>query len=146
MHDLEITWPGGQARFSPGDSPVTVGRSPDAAVILTDPSVSRRHIEFVWNGTAWTASDSSTHGSFDPIGVRLAPTWTVGTDTAVRLGGVEGVELRIELLTTPPPGIHDPLVAPRPQVEVEAPSLPPSLQDFVVPGAGPGPVRPTPIL
>jgi pSer/pThr/pTyr-binding forkhead associated (FHA) protein len=63
MHDLEITWPAGQARFSPDDSPVQIGRSPDAAIILTEPSVSRRHIEFVWNGTAWTANDFSTHGS-----------------------------------------------------------------------------------
>lgn len=106
MHDLEISWPEGTARFSPDDSPVEVGRSPDAAVILTEPSVSRRHIEFVWNGSAWTAADSSTHGSFDPIGVRLAPNWTVGTDTTIRLGGVEGVEVRIELVTTGA-GSHD---------------------------------------
>ena len=71
-------------------------------MILTEPSVSRNHIEFVWTGTAWTAHDSSTHGSFDPIGVRLAPTWTVGTNTTIRLGGVEGVEVKIELVTTRP--------------------------------------------
>ncbi len=108
MHDLQITWPEGSARFSPDDSPVEVGRSPDAAIILTEPSVSRRHIEFVWSGSAWTAADSSTHGSFDPIGVRLAPKWTVGTDTTIRLGGVEGVELRIALVTTRPDGVERP--------------------------------------
>lgn len=129
MHDLEITWPEGQARFSPDDSPVLVGRSPDAGVILTEPSVSRRHIEFIWTGSVWTASDSSTHGSFDPIGVRLAPTWTVGTDTTIRLGGVEGVELRIELVTTRAESIAPPLGSP-PPVEVDQPPAPPGLDDL----------------
>ena len=100
MHDLDITWPGGQARFTPDDSPIRVGRSPEAAIILTEPSVSRRHLEFVWSGLGWTANDYSTHGSFDPIGVRLTPRWTVGTDTVIRLGGSEGIELRINLVTT----------------------------------------------
>lgn len=106
MHDLEIAWHDGNARFSPKDSPVAVGRSPEAAVILTDPAVSRRHLEFVWLGSSWIANDSSTHGSFDPIGVRLAPTWTVGADTTLRLGGLEGTEVILRL------------VAPRPESEV----------------------------
>jgi len=99
MHDLDITWPGNQARFTPDDSPIRVGRSPEAAIILTEPSVSRRHLEFVWSGLGWTANDYSTHGTFDPIGVRLSPKWTVGTDTTIRLGGSEGIELKIVLLT-----------------------------------------------
>ncbi|MEL7156366.1 MAG: FHA domain-containing protein, partial [Actinomycetota bacterium] len=98
MHDLLIAWPGGEARFSPDDSPVAVGRSADAAIVLTDPAISRRHLELVWLGSSWIANDSSTHGSFDPIGVRLAPTWTVGAEVTVRLGGVGGTEVRMALV------------------------------------------------
>ncbi|MEM9894534.1 MAG: FHA domain-containing protein [Actinomycetota bacterium] len=98
MHDLLVTWPGGKARFSPGDSPIAVGRSADAAVVLTDPAISRRHLEIVWLGSSWIANDSSTHGSFDPIGVRLAPTWTVGKLVTVRLGGVGGTEVKLEVV------------------------------------------------
>lgn len=98
MQDLEITWPDGIARFSVIDSPIHLGRSSDAAVPLTEGSISRRHLELIWNGTDWIASDSSTHGTFDPIGVRLAPEWTLSSDTTVRLGGVEGVQVQIRLV------------------------------------------------
>ena len=97
MQDLLITWPEGQARFSPKNSPVLVGRSVDAAVVLTEPAVSRRHLEFVWLGSSWIVNDSSTHGSYDPIGVRLAPTWTVGKEVTVRVGGVAGPEITLRL-------------------------------------------------
>ncbi len=99
MHDLEITWPEGQRVFSPEDSPIRLGRSSEAAVPLTEGSVSRRHLELVWTGDGWTANDSSTHGTFDPIGVRLAPQWQVADESTIRLGGVEGVEVKIRTRT-----------------------------------------------
>ena len=139
MHDLEITWPEGRARFSPDDSPVAVGRSPEAAVILTDPSISRRHLEFAWLGTSWLATDSSTHGSFDPIGVRLAPSWTVGTDTDVRLGGVEGTEIRIELVTRRPATDGFSPEAPREPTPIDIPPGPPGLDNFSPPVESPTP-------
>ncbi len=95
MQDLDITWPDGEARFSPEDSPIQVGRSSGAAVPLTEGSVSRRHLELTWTGTGWVASDSSTHGTFDPIGVRLAPKWPIDSETTIRLGGTEGVQVHI---------------------------------------------------
>ena len=137
MHDLEITWPEGSARYTPEDSPVRIGRSPDAEVILTEPSVSRRHIEFVWSGSAWRAADESTHGSFDPIGVRLAPSWTVGTDTTVRLGGIEGVEIRVELITTRPEPEVGPVGSPPSPEVIEVPPAPPGLHDVVAPDVAP---------
>lgn len=93
MQDLEVIWPDGSARFSAEDSPVQIGRSSEAAVSLTEGSVSRRHLELAWGGSIWTASDSSTHGTFDAAGVRLAPRWTVAAETTVRLGGAKGVEI-----------------------------------------------------
>lgn len=99
MHDLEITWSGGQIRFSPEDSPVLIGRSSSAAVVVPQGTVSRRHLIMTWNGRSWSAEDLSTHGTFDPIGVRLAATWTVGTDLVVRLGSPRGAELSMNLFT-----------------------------------------------
>lgn len=99
MQELEITWPDGTARFTVADSPIRIGRSSEAAIPLTASSVSRRHLALTWNGTAWVASDSSTHGTFDPIGVKLAPEWNLPQETTVRLGGPEGVEVHIEALT-----------------------------------------------
>ena len=60
MYDLEITWSGGQLRFSPDDSPVLIGRSSSAAVVVPQGTVSRRHLVMNWNGTSWEAEDTST--------------------------------------------------------------------------------------
>jgi len=98
MHDLEIVWPEGSAQFAPADSPILIGRSADSAVPLVQGSVSRRHLKLEWTGSAWSATDTSTHGTFDPIGVKLSPRWTIGTDTTVRVGGTEGIELQFRLL------------------------------------------------
>lgn len=98
MQDLEISWPDGKTRFSASDSPIRLGRSSEAAVPLTEGSVSRQHLELVWVGSGWSVSDSSTHGTFDRDGQRLAPQWTVGNNTVIRLGGVKGVEVEINLV------------------------------------------------
>ncbi len=99
MHDLEISWRDGRARFGPDDSPIVVGRSSSSSVIVTDGIVSRRHVIFTWTGASWRAEDVSTHGCYDPIGVRLSPVWIVGTDTVFRLGGPEGPEMSVRLIT-----------------------------------------------
>ncbi|MDH3293688.1 MAG: FHA domain-containing protein [Acidimicrobiia bacterium] len=99
MHDLEITWSGGQIRFSPDDSPVLIGRSSSASVVVPQGTVSRRHLIMTWNGRSWEAEDVSTHGTFDPIGVRLAASWTVGTNLVVRLGSPRGAEISLRLIT-----------------------------------------------
>lgn len=95
MHDLEISWRGGRARFGPDDSPVVIGRSSTSSVVVSDGIVSRRHLTFSWQDQAWRAEDVSTHGCYDPIGVRLSAIWKVGTDTVIRLGSTEGPELSI---------------------------------------------------
>ncbi len=98
MQEIEITWPDGKTRFSASDSPIRLGRSSEAAVPLTEGSVSRRHLELVWAGSEWSASDSSTHGTYDADGQRLATQWTVSDNTVIRLGGVKGVEVEINLI------------------------------------------------
>ena len=100
MTDLNITWPDGEGRFSPADSPVKIGRSSTAAVPLTEGSVSRQHLSAEWTGAQWEVSDNSTHGTFDAAGVRMARQWVVASDISLRLGGTEGVA--VEIRTQPP--------------------------------------------
>ncbi|MGH1490479.1 MAG: FHA domain-containing protein [Acidimicrobiales bacterium] len=116
MQDLEITWPEGKTRFSVADSPIHLGRSSSAAVPLTEGSVSRQHLVLVWDGASWTANDSSTHGTFDPAGVRLPSIWALSGERSVRLGGVEGVPIQIRPASSDTPrgdiplngaGMHD---------------------------------------
>ncbi len=109
MLDLHITWPEGEARFTPADSPVQVGRSSQAAVTLGQASVSRRHLEISWDGTDWQVNDLSTHGTYDQRGLRQPETWRVGRDINLRLGGTEGVAVGFRVLPsgTPEPGHID---------------------------------------
>ncbi len=114
MLDLHITWPEGDARFTPADSPVQVGRSSQAAVTLGQASVSRRHLELTWDGTDWQVTDLSTHGSYDVRGLRQPETWRVGRDIDLRLGGTEGVPIGFQLIPSgaPQPDRADGSIAP----------------------------------
>ncbi len=98
MHDLEIVWPSGRSTFTPDDSPILIGRSSKATIVLSQGSVSRRHLEIVWDSGSWLVTDPSTHGTFDPIGVKLSKNWTIATDEVIRVGGTEGVEISLNLL------------------------------------------------
>ena len=95
MTDLHITWPDGEGRFTPADSPVEIGRASTAAVPLTEGSVSRQHLSVEWTGSQWSISDNSTHGTFDTSGVRMARQWLLASKVAIRLGGTEGVLVHI---------------------------------------------------
>ena len=101
MLDLLITWPEGEERFTPADSPVRIGRSSEAHVTLTQGSVSRRHLELIWDSGHWMVNDPSTHGSYETDGMRRPPKWVVEGDIGLRLGGTEGVAVRINPV---PPG------------------------------------------
>lgn len=101
MTDLHITWPDGEGRFSPADSPVEIGRASTAAVPLTEGSVSRQHLSVEWTGSQWSISDNSTHGTFDTSGVRMARQWILASEVSIRLGGTEGVLVQIRTGVSP---------------------------------------------
>jgi pSer/pThr/pTyr-binding forkhead associated (FHA) protein len=105
MLDLHITWPEGETRLTPADSPVQIGRSSAAQVTLSQASVSRRHLELTWTGDSWQVADSSTHGSYDLGGHRQPKKWVVDRDVNLRLGGTEGVGVLIRVVPngTPAP-------------------------------------------
>jgi pSer/pThr/pTyr-binding forkhead associated (FHA) protein len=95
MPELQIIWPDGEAQFGPSDSPVRIGRSSQAAVPLVHGSVSRRHLDLTWADGRWQVTDHSTHGTYDLDGRRLPSGWLLEPSQALRLGGVEGVEVSI---------------------------------------------------
>ena len=116
MHELIISWPSGKKTFSPSDSPVTLGRSLESSVVVSDLTASRKHLTFAWNNDSWVAEDVSTHGSFNSAGVALDKQWTLTGDLKIRLGDPEGQDISITLSTSS----ETPL----------APPLPPAAEEY----------------
>ena len=148
MHDLHITWPDGDARFTAADSPVQVGRSSTAAITLTQASVSRRHLELQSDGRQWIVVDNSTHGSYDGNGYRQPERWVLERDVELRLGGTEGVGVHIRLVGQPVEqapvstsasllnDFQDPAPASPFDQPIPDPSLLPRARVVAVPGSG----------
>jgi phosphoserine phosphatase RsbU/P len=75
MADLYLRWrtPNGQEQsLQLGDREITVGRLSESDLVLTNPYISRRHVQFVKREGVWHVLDlGSTHGTFID-GVRIA--------------------------------------------------------------------------
>src|SRR5215469_18389508 len=56
VSELRITFAGQTFMFEPGQT-VRIGRSPDNAVIVSDPIVSREHARVSWRGDGWVLDD-----------------------------------------------------------------------------------------
>lgn len=124
-HDIEITWLGNTVRFDTDASPVVIGRSSASSIMIPDGIVSRRHLVLTWNGERWDVEDVSTHGTFDPIGVKLSRAWVIGSDGAVRLGSADGTELYFRMVAADaPPPIDDSIYGPKTVVDYSPPPRP----------------------
>ncbi|GAC56096.1 hypothetical protein GOHSU_02_02450 [Gordonia hirsuta DSM 44140 = NBRC 16056] len=66
-------------------SPSTLGRTPDNAVMLNHPQVSRTHLAFVWSPGGWMVVDRGSTNGFFLHGSRVQQTPVNGT-TMLRLG------------------------------------------------------------
>ncbi len=132
-HDIEVAWLGNTVRFGADSSPVVIGRSSASSVMIPDGIVSRRHLVLTWSGERWDVEDVSTHGTFDPIGVKLSRTWVVGSDGAVRLGSADGTELYLRLVPADaPPPVDESLSGPRTVVDYSPPPRPRSSDGMLV--------------
>ncbi len=94
MSDLKITFAGQTFTFEPGQV-VRIGRSPDNAVIVSDPIVSREHARITWRSDGWILDDLGKGRTF-VSGLPIASV-SVQQPLEVRLATARGPELRIEL-------------------------------------------------
>ena len=63
--DLLLSYQGGTERLSEGDSPAVLGRSPKRCrIVVSDPSVSSRHVLLVLQNKIWVAKDVSRNGTW----------------------------------------------------------------------------------
>jgi pSer/pThr/pTyr-binding forkhead associated (FHA) protein len=94
---IVVRWGGQERRFAPGDT-VVLGRDPASAVVLSAPSVSRRHAELRFADGRWSLVDlGSTQGVYRD-GQRVGEVVVDGT-VAVVLGNADTGE-RVELVAT----------------------------------------------
>jgi hypothetical protein len=76
---------------------VTIGRAHDSTVLISDPKVSRRHLQLTWNGAAFVAEDVGSSGGTllngmplrSPTILRPGDTLSIG-DTILRLEVASG--------------------------------------------------------
>ncbi len=94
MSDLKITFAGQTFTFEPGET-VRIGRSPDNAVIVSDPIVSRDHARITWRSGGWVLDDLGKGRTF--VGGLPIASVSVQQPLDVRLATLRGPELRIEL-------------------------------------------------
>lgn len=94
MSDLRITFAGQTFTFEPGQT-IRIGRSPDNAVVVSDPIVSRDHARISWQPDGWILDDLGKGRTF--IGGLPVASVSVQQPLDVHLATPLGPGLRIEL-------------------------------------------------
>ena len=103
MSDLKITFAGQTFMFEPGQT-VRIGRSPDNAVIVSDPIVSRDHARITWRSDGWVLDDLGKGRTF--VGGLPIASVSVRQPLDVRLATPRGPGLRVELADSDPADRH----------------------------------------
>jgi RsiW-degrading membrane proteinase PrsW (M82 family) len=93
VSELKITFAGQAFNFEPGQT-VRIGRSPDNAVVVPDPVVSRDHARVRWKDGAWILDDLGKGRTF--VGGIPVASVSVHQPLEVRLATPLGPLLRIE--------------------------------------------------
>lgn len=101
MNELKVTFAGQTYGFEPGQT-VRIGRSPDNAVVVSDPVVSREHAQVRWQADGWVLDDLGKGRTF--VGGLPVSSVAVQQPLAVHLANPLGPELRIELGQADQPG------------------------------------------
>ncbi|HEY7430055.1 MAG TPA: PrsW family glutamic-type intramembrane protease [Streptosporangiaceae bacterium] len=121
VNELEVTFEGRRYSFEPGKV-VTIGRSSDSDVVVSDPTVSRQHIRLAWGQHGWifeTLGRSGTFAGGQPVG-RLMVTGPMQLSLASPQGPVVGIEpvyvpdpqaTRSDQSARPVPPAADPMAA-----------------------------------
>ena len=98
MNELRVIFAGQTYGFEPGQT-VGIGRSPDNAIVVPDPMVSREHAQVRWQDDSWVLDDLGKGRTF--VGGLPVHSVNVQQPLDVHLANALGPELRIEVVGAP---------------------------------------------
>ncbi len=101
MNELKVTFAGQSRVFEPGER-VGIGRSPQNAVVVPDPTVSRQHASVTWQDDGWVLDDLGKGRTF--IGGLAVGSAVVRQPLDVRLASPLGPAIMLEVLGPERPG------------------------------------------
>jgi RsiW-degrading membrane proteinase PrsW (M82 family) len=111
MNELQVTFGGRSYTFQPGQT-VRIGRLPDSDIIVSDPTVSRRHAQLTWGPTGWLFENLGQARAFQ-YGQEVRQV-IVRKPTELSLASPHGPSVRLESMdqagspatfpASPPPG------------------------------------------
>jgi RsiW-degrading membrane proteinase PrsW (M82 family) len=104
VNELTVTFAGQTFTFTPGQA-VRIGRNPDSAVVVSDPTVSRDHAMIRWQPDGWVLDDLGKGRTF--VGGISVASVAVKQPLEVHLATALGPELRIELAAASAPADDD---------------------------------------
>jgi RsiW-degrading membrane proteinase PrsW (M82 family) len=126
--ELRISYRGQQSSYQPGRA-VRIGRSLDNDVVISDPTVSRKHARLTWGPGGWVLEDTGRSGTYlngSPVR-RLV----IAQPVDLALAAPDGPVVRVEAApapagATPPPPAPAPPPAPPPPAPAPAPATAPA--------------------
>jgi RsiW-degrading membrane proteinase PrsW (M82 family) len=93
MSELQVTFNGRRYTFQSGTT-VWIGRSSDNDVVVSDPTVSRRHAQLSWEATGWVWQNTGQAATF--FAGQPAARFGIGPLVEVSLASPQGPVLRLE--------------------------------------------------
>jgi RsiW-degrading membrane proteinase PrsW (M82 family) len=94
VNELRVIFAGQTQTFAPGQT-VRIGRSPDNAIVVADPMVSREHAQVSWHANGWMLDDLGKGRTF--VGGLQVGSVEVKQPLDVHLASPLGPALRIEV-------------------------------------------------
>jgi RsiW-degrading membrane proteinase PrsW (M82 family) len=94
MSELQLNHDGRPYSFTPGTI-VRIGRSSDNDVVVSDPTVSRRHAQLSWESTGWVWQNAGQAPTF--LGGQPVARFNVGPATEVALASPQGPVIRLQV-------------------------------------------------
>lgn len=136
MSELQITFGGRMYRYGPGT--VRVGRSTDNDIVVSDPTVSRRHAQLTFEASGWTWQNAGQSPTF--LGGQPVTTFGVTELADVTLGSPQGPAIRLQIVPDAAAPVRTELAGPAVAAAAAAPQAP----GYSPPGYAPPPAAAAP--
>ncbi len=98
MSELQLNYDGQQHSFAPG-AIVRIGRSSDNDIVVSDPTVSRRHAQLSWESSGWVWQNAGQAPTF--LAGQPVARFNVGPLVEVFLASPQGPAVRLQVAATP---------------------------------------------